>query len=94
MHDKMLPVGLHIWYPLERRPEEEISLNIAYRWFCGFNTMDHVPDHFVFSQNRDRRFHDSLLFRDFRDILMNHYLLFLTGRHWREVVNGGSLFLD
>jgi transposase len=36
----------------ERRLEEEIKLNMAYRWFCGFDLMDSIPDHSVFSQNR------------------------------------------
>lgn len=49
---KMLLIGYLYGIPSERRLEEEISPNIAYRWFCGFNMMDRIPEHSVFSQNR------------------------------------------
>ena len=29
----------------DRRLCEAVQLNIAYRWFCGLNLEDHVPDH-------------------------------------------------
>ena len=61
---KMLLVGYLYGIRSERKLEEEITLNIAYRWFCGFNVMDRIPDHSVFSQNRRRRFNDSTIFRD------------------------------
>ena len=48
----------------ERRLVEEISLNLAYRWFCGFDLMDKIPNHSLFSQNRRRRFTDSTIFRE------------------------------
>lgn len=60
---KMLLVGYLYGIRSERRLEEEITLNIAYRWFCGFDLMDTIPDHSVFSQNRRRRFSDSVIFR-------------------------------
>ena len=59
----MLLVGYLYGVRSERRLEEEINLNIAYRWFCGFDLMDTIPDHSTFSQNRRRRFTDSSLFR-------------------------------
>jgi len=40
-----------------------VTLNIAYRWFCGFDLSDRVPDHSSFSQNRRRRFSDESFFR-------------------------------
>ena len=61
---KMLLVGYLYGIRSERRLEEEITLNIAYRWFSGFNMMDRIPDHSVFSQNRRRRFKDSTIFRN------------------------------
>jgi transposase len=68
---KMLLVGYLYGIRSERRLEDEITLNIAYRWFCGFNIMDRIPDHSVFSQNRRRRFNDSMLFRDiFNEIVI------------------------
>lgn len=42
--------------------EEEVSLNLAYRWFCNLNVSDRVPDHSTFSQNRRRRFDHSGVF--------------------------------
>ena len=61
---KMLLVGYLYGVRSERRLEEEITLNIAYRWFCGFDLMDTIPDHSTFSQNRRRRFTDSTIFRE------------------------------
>ncbi len=60
---KMLLVGYLYGVRSERRLEEEITLNIAYRWFCGFDLMDTIPDHSIFSQNRRRRFADGSIFR-------------------------------
>lgn len=60
---KMLLVGYMYGIRSERRLEEEVTLNIAYRWFCGFNLMDKIPNHSVFSQNRRRRFTDDQIFR-------------------------------
>ena len=60
---KMLLVGYLYGIRSERRLEEEITLNMAYRWFCDFDLMDTIPDHSTFSQNRRRRFKDSEIFR-------------------------------
>jgi len=60
---KMLLVGYLYGIRSERRLEEEITLNMAYRWFCDFDLMDTIPDHSTFSQNRRRRFNDSKIFR-------------------------------
>ena len=60
---KMLLVGYLYGIRSERRLEEEITLNMAYRRFCGFDLMDAIPDHSTFSQNRRRRFRDDGIFR-------------------------------
>lgn len=65
---KMLFVGYLYGIKSERRLVEEVSLNLAYRWFCGFDLMDKIPNHSLFSQNRKRRFTDSTIFRD----IFNH----------------------
>ena len=68
---KMLLVGYLYGIRSERRLEEEVTLNIAYRWFCGFSMMDCIPDHSTFSQNRRRRFDDNELLREiFNEIIM------------------------
>ena len=61
---KMMLVGFLYGIKSERRLVEEVSLNLAYRWFCGFDITNKIPDHSVFSQNRKRRFTDSTIFRD------------------------------
>ena len=42
---KMLLIGYLYGIRSERRLEEEVSLNLAYRWFCGFELDDAIPDH-------------------------------------------------
>ena len=68
---KMLLIGYLYGIKSERRLVEEINLNIGYRWFCGFNIDDKIPEHSLFSQNRRRRFTDSKIFQDiFNKIVM------------------------
>ena len=61
---KMLLIGYLYGIKSERRLEEEVNLNLAYRWFCNLNVTDRVPDHSTFSQNRKRRFDQSGVFED------------------------------
>ncbi len=61
---KMLLIGYLYGIKSERRLEEEVKLNLAYRWFCGLGLSGKVPDHSTFSQNRRRRFRDSGLFEE------------------------------
>ena len=42
---------------------QEIQLNIAYRWFCGFELADKIPDHSTFSKTRLRKWNESQLFQ-------------------------------
>jgi len=65
---KMLLVGYLYGVKSERRLVEEVTLNIGYRWFCGFELTDKIPDHSLFSQNRRRRFTDSSIFNE----IFNH----------------------
>ena len=60
---KMLLIGYLYGIKSERRLEEEVSLNLAYRWFCGIDLMHRVPDHSTFSQKRRRRFQEVGIFR-------------------------------
>ncbi|AGA68161.1 transposase [Desulfitobacterium dichloroeliminans LMG P-21439] len=61
---KMLLIGYLYGIDSERRLEQEIIVNNAYRWFLGLDLEDKVPDHSVFSQNRRRRFKDTEVFRE------------------------------
>lgn len=65
---KMLLVGYLYGVKSERRLTEDIALNLAYRWFCGFELSDKIPNHSLFSQNRRRRFSDDKIFRE----IFNH----------------------
>jgi transposase len=60
---RMLIVGYCYGIRSERQLCEEVSLNLAYRWFCRLDLNDAVPDHSTFSKNRHGRFRDSDLLR-------------------------------
>ncbi len=60
---RMLIVSYCYGSPSERKLCEEVSLNLAYRWFCRLDLDDAVPDHSTFSKNRHGRFRDSDLLR-------------------------------
>jgi hypothetical protein len=47
----------------ERQLCYEVSMNLAYRWFCKLKITDKVPDHSTLSKNRHGRFRESDLFR-------------------------------
>ena len=59
----MLVVGYCYGIRSERRLCEEVSLNLAYRWFCKLGLEDAVPDHSSFSKNRHGRFRESDILR-------------------------------
>ena len=58
---KMLLVGYLYGIKSERRLVEEVQLNIAYRWFCGFEWGDTIPNHSTFSKTRVRKWNQSNL---------------------------------
>ena len=60
---RMLLIGYCYGIRSERRLCEEVSLNLAYRWFCRLSIEDRVPDHSTFSKNRHGRFRDAETFR-------------------------------
>jgi transposase len=60
---RMLIIGYCYGIRSERKLCEEVSLNLAYRWFCKLDLDDAVPDHSSFSKNRHGRFRDSDLLR-------------------------------
>ena len=67
---RMLLVGYLYGIKSERRLEEEVRLNIAYRWFCGFELDAPIPDHSTFSKTRTRKWQQSSLFqKTFQEIL-------------------------
>ncbi|MCF6349192.1 MAG: IS1182 family transposase [Flavobacteriaceae bacterium] len=67
---KMMLIGYLFGIRSERRLEQEIKVNVAYRWFLGLGLSDTVPDHSTISQNRRRRFKESNIFRDIFDEIL------------------------
>jgi len=51
---KMLLVGYLFDIRSERKLVEEISLNLAYRWYIGYDLDEQIPDHSIFSKARVR----------------------------------------
>lgn len=67
---KMMLIGYLFGIRSERRLEQEIKVNVAYRWFLGLGLCDPVPDHSTISQNRRRRFNGTDIFRQiFEEII-------------------------
>jgi transposase len=60
---RMLIIGYVFAIRSERALCREVQVNLAYRWFCGLNIEDKVPDHSAFSRARNERFRDSGIFR-------------------------------
>ena len=60
---KMLLVGYLYGIKSERRLVQEVQLNIAYRWFCGFELGEKIPDHSTFSKTRVRKWNESSFFQ-------------------------------
>lgn len=64
---KMLLIGYLYGIESERRLEQEIRVNIAYRWFLGIELDEPVPDHSTISQLRRRKFSGTTIFQDIFD---------------------------
>ena len=64
---KMLLLGYLYGIPSERKLEQEIRVNIAFRWFLGIDFDESVPDHSTISQLRRRKFGGTTLFQDIFD---------------------------
>lgn len=67
---RMLVIGYCYGIRSERRICEEVSTNLAYRWFCRLGLKDKVPDHSSFSKNRHGRFRNSDAFRELFDFVL------------------------
>ena len=80
---RMLLIGYLYGITSERRLCEEVKMHIGYRWFVGLSLEDKVPDHSTFSKNRHERFHESDLFQQIFDEIVNTCISlgFVTGTH-------------
>ncbi len=64
---KMLLIGYIYGIDSERKLEQGLTVNIAYRWFLGIDFDERVPDHSTISQLRHRKFDGTTVFRDVFD---------------------------
>ena len=64
---KMLLLGYLYGIDSERKLEQEIQVNIAYRWFLGIDLEERVPDHSTISQLRRRKLSGSAIFQEIFD---------------------------
>jgi transposase len=60
---RMLLIGYCCGIRSERQLCYEMTMNLAYRWFCHLSITDKVPDHSTFSKNRHGRFREAEAFR-------------------------------
>jgi len=84
---KMMLIGYLFGIRSERRLEQEIKVNVAYRWFLGLGLSDSVPDHSTISQNRRRRFKGTDIFRQIFDEIVRQSID-------SGLVSGKYLFTD
>jgi transposase len=64
---KMMLLGYLYGIDSERKLEQEVQVNIAFRWFLGIDLDEPVPDHSTFSQLRRRKFGGTNLFEEIFD---------------------------
>ncbi len=61
---RILLIGYLYGITSERRLVEDVGMHLAYRWFTGLGFDQDTPHHSTFSKNRHGRFHESPLFLD------------------------------
>lgn len=89
---KMLLGGYLYGIKSERWPVKEVLLNIAYRWFCGFELGEKIPDHSTFSKTRVRKWNESCLFQQiFLEIV--HRCMEQKLINGKEMASDGSYIL-
>ncbi|NJE84024.1 transposase [Staphylococcus saprophyticus] len=75
---------------------KEIETNVAYRWYLGYSFLDKVPHYGTFSKNYTRRFHDTDLFEQIfekileiaiKNNLIDHSSLFIDSTHIKANAN-------
>lgn len=64
---KMLFIGYLFGIRSERQLEQEVNLNVAYRWFLGLGLRGKAPDHSTISRNRKERFAGTGVYQEIFD---------------------------
>ena len=70
-----------------RQTIKEIEVNIAYRWFIGYDFYEAIPNHSTFSKNYERRFANT-------DIFEKIFLNILKQINELGLINKESIFVD
>lgn len=70
-----------------RQTVKEIEVNLAYRWFLGFDFHDSIPHYSTFSKNYERRFVNT-------DIFENIFHEILRQINEKGLINKESIFVD
>lgn len=84
---RMLFVGYLYGIRSERRLEEEINYNMAYKWFCGLGLTEKAPDATTISANRRRRFSDNDIAEKIFDEILRQAIA-------KELVGGQVMYTD
>jgi transposase len=84
---RMLIVGYCYGLRSERKLCEEVTLHLAYRWFCRLDLNDTVPHHSTFSENRLNRFRES-------DILRHIFERVVMSAMAMDLVKGDGFAVD
>jgi transposase len=84
---KALFIGYLFGLRSERQLVREIEVNLAYRWFLGLSLTDPVFDASTLSQNRRRRFNDTLVAQDIFDAIVEQAI-------GHGLVDGRVLYTD
>lgn len=84
---KMLFIGYLFGIRSERQLEQEINLNVAYRWFLGLGLRGKAPDHSTISRNRQERFAGTGVYQEIFDEIVQQAIK-------NKLVDGKTLYTD
>lgn len=84
---KMMFLGYLYGIRSERRLEQEVQVNVAYRWFLGLGLNDRVPDHSTISRNRTERFAGTGIFQEIFDEIVIQAIR-------KGLIDGRTLYTD
>jgi len=84
---RMIFIGYLYGVKSERRLEEEVNYNLAYKWFCGLGIAEKAPDATTLSANRRRRFHDNNIAEQIFDEILRQAIT-------KGLVSGKVLYTD
>jgi transposase len=84
---RMIFIGYLYGVKSERRLEEEVNYNLAYKWFCGLGIMEKAPDATTLSANRRRRFRDNNIAEQIFDEILRQAIK-------KGLVSGKILYTD